>query len=53
MFIFLLDERLEVHHGVELLRCIAQQRLEITDKPVDVPTKYVLTLESGLSSVHS
>ena len=42
MFIFLLDERLEVHHGVELLRCIAQQRLEITDKPVDVPTKYIL-----------
>ena len=37
MFVLLLDKRLEVHHGVQLLWGVAQQGLEITDKSVDIP----------------
>ena len=33
---FFLQVWLEVHHGLDLLRTISQQTLEITDEPVDV-----------------
>ena len=33
---FLLQVWLEVHHGMNLLRTVSQQTLEITDEPVDV-----------------
>ena len=33
---FFLQVWLEVHHGMNLLRTVSQQALEITDEPVDV-----------------
>ena len=37
VIVLLLDQRLEVNHGVELLWCIAKQGLQIADEPVHVP----------------
>ena len=39
MVIFFLDKGLEVDHGVELLRRVAQQRLEVAHEPVHVPVQ--------------
>ena len=43
MFIFFLNERLEVHHGMKFLRCVAEQGLEITNKSVDIPRETQLS----------
>ena len=37
VIVLLLDQRLEVNHGVELLWCVAKQGLQIADEPVHVP----------------
>ena len=37
VIVLLLDQRLEVNHGVELLWGIAKQGLQIADEPVHVP----------------
>ena len=54
MFIFFLNKRLEVHHGVKFLRSVAQQGLEITNKSVDIPRhrdtlSSVVTLSAQIS----
>lgn len=52
MFIFFLNKRLEVHHGVKFLRGVAEQGLEITNKSVDIPrhgTSSVLSLSGQIS----
>ena len=40
VLLLLLHEGLEVDHGVQLLRGVAQQGLEVTHEPVHVPGKY-------------
>ena len=36
MVILLLHQRLEVHHGMEFLWCVAKEGLQVADEPVDV-----------------
>ena len=35
--VLLLDQGLEIHHGVQLLRGIAQKALQVAHEPVHVP----------------
>ena len=37
VLVLLLDEGLEVHHGVQLLGRVAQQTLQVAHEPVHVP----------------
>ena len=45
VLVLLLDEGLEVHHGVQLLGRVAQQALQVAHEPVHVPaTRGVVSL---------
>ena len=37
VLVLLLDDGLEVHHGVQLLGGVAQQALQVAHEPVHVP----------------
>ena len=37
VLVLLLDDGLEVHHGVQLLGGVAQQTLQVAHEPVHVP----------------
>ena len=37
VLVLLLDEGLEVHHGVQLLGRVAQQTLQVAHEPVHIP----------------
>ena len=39
VLVLLLDEGLEVHHGVQLLGRVAQQTLQVAHEPVHIPAK--------------
>ena len=45
VLVLLLDEGLEVHHGVQLLGRVAQQTLQVAHEPVHIPaTRGVVSL---------